>query len=243
MQAKYKMVSFLVIILTLVVLGAVGFGQGLIAPVPLAPDHQAVVPGDSVTLKWEAVEGALRYRVLVMDLTDDPRNNLEVFAVPGRDTTELEFTGFNGEGLASDGRAYRWRVIAGNASGFNLSQGWSAARIFMSGTLPAPQTVSPSQGEVVTGENIKFEWEAVPGAMRYILIVRNVDSGEDHFRENVGRGKSFELGGFINDGASYVWRVRAVNRGALGSLSSPSMFTHSAEEPELKVVSVEAISN
>ncbi len=68
MQAKYIMASFLIIILTLVVLGAVVFGQGLISPVSLAPDNLTVIPGDSVTLQWEAVEGALRYRVLVMDL-------------------------------------------------------------------------------------------------------------------------------------------------------------------------------
>ncbi len=45
--------------------------------------------------------------------------------------------------IACDGRAHRWRVIAGNASGFNLLQGWSAAWIFMNGTFSAPQIVHP----------------------------------------------------------------------------------------------------
>ncbi len=244
MQRKL-ILTFTIVFMLLMVFGASASAQTLEAPVPVSPEHLANVPGDSVTLEWEAVEDARRYRVLVIDLTEDPKNDREVFVVQGGDTTTFEFEGFDGEGLADEGRAYRWRVIAGNADGYNAPDGWSEPRNVINGSLPAPVTESPASGEFVSGEEIDFSWEAVPGALRYVLVVRNLDTNEDHVRVPVVGETSYTADGFEGDGANYMWRVRGINRGVLGDLSMPAVrFVNGEEEvvEELEVVSVEAIT-
>ncbi len=228
--------TFSIVFMVLMVFGVSVSAQDLEAPVPVSPEHLANVPGDSVTLEWEAVEGAMRYRVLVMDLTD--RDNIErhFFVVQGGDNTTYEL-----EGLADEGRAYRWLVIAGNADGFNAPVGWSEPRNVINGELPGPVPVLPASGDFVSGEAVDFSWEAVPGALRYILVVRNTDTDEDFVRVPVVGATSYTVDGFEDDGTNYMWRVCGINRGVRGDLSFPAARFVNREEEKLEVDSVEAI--
>lgn len=83
--------------------------------------------------------------------------------------------------------------------------------------LATPVLTAPSDGAVVGGTSISFQWAASSGAKKYQLEVIRASDNTVFKTEAVGAFTSATLGGFPNDGSSFRWRVRAGNDVAWGT--------------------------
>ena len=79
------------------------------------------------------------------------------------------------------------------------------------GEAPAQQSslimVSPANGAYISGNAIKFEWNASPGANKYWLIVKRVKDGSPRISKDLGNVLSSDEHGFANDSTQYKWTV------------------------------------
>jgi hypothetical protein len=66
---------------------------------------------------------------------------------------------------------------------------------------------SPADGAYVTGNNIRFEWKASPGATKYWLIVRRVKDGSPRISKDLGNVLYSDEVGFGDDDTQYKWTV------------------------------------
>ncbi len=179
------------------------------------PSAGANVGGSSVSFQWSAVTYATKYQLEVSRSSDGYIfRNVEL-----SDRVNTTLSGFY-----DDTTEYRWRVRAGNDSGWSS---WTSYRYFTNGTrLAAPNLGSPASNAVVEGTSVSFNWNSVSGATRYELeVVRDSDS---YIFKNVetGANTGTTQSGFPNDGSTdFRWRVRAGNATTWGSWSSYRTFT------------------
>ncbi len=89
--------------------------------------------------------------------------------------------------------------------------------------LAAPTLVSPANGVSVSGTSITYQWNPVPGAASYYLIVSTSSNpgliAPRKFYGNVGNVTSYTDGGYASSGTTYYWWVWAV--AADGTTYSP----------------------
>ena len=83
--------------------------------------------------------------------------------------------------------------------------------------LATPVLTAPSEGAVVGGTSISFQWAASSGAKKYQLEVIRASDNSVFKTEALGAFSSTTLGGFPSDGSSFRWRVRAGNDVAWGT--------------------------
>ena len=189
-------------------------------PVPSTPSlgypaAGANVAGSSVSFQWSAVTYATKYQLEVSRSSDGYIfRNVELI-----DRVNTTLSGFY-----DDATEYRWRVRAGNDSGWSS---WTSYRYFTNGTsLVAPNLGSPASNAVVEGTAVSFNWNSVTGATRYELEVVRISDGYIFKSVPTGSNTGTTQSGFPNDGSTdFRWRVRAGNATSWGAWSAYRTFT------------------
>jgi hypothetical protein len=94
----------------------------------------------------------------------------------------------------------------------------------------APNLVLPGAGDNAAGSEIVFEWESVPGATDYRLVIGQGSELSPRFYDDYVSGTSVTLTGFPNDGTEYRWVVLGRNSYGSGPYSEIRSFTNGVEE-------------
>jgi hypothetical protein len=190
-------------------------GVALPAPTLTTPQADANVSGTEISFQWNPVSGATMYELeIVYDRSGEFFSRTNVSS-----TTSLQ------RGFPNDNTRFKWRIKAAGSEGWGS---WSAYRYFTNGNLPAgPVLTRPANNENITGDRVTFEWNPVPGADRYELLVEyDTASGGEFKREVVGNVFASPQTGFRNDGSRFKWTVRAGNANGWGNFSSYKTFTN-----------------
>ena len=165
-------------------------------PTPLDPTVGASrVPGD-VEFRWAEVAGPIRYRVVVQDLSQG--NVVIHHAVIDAPADSVTLSGF------VEGHGYRWKVRA-DFGGSNT--GWSNWSTFDVMTPPPPVRQAPAQGAQVPSGDVFFDWDPVPQATRYRMVVQDASNTVLHTLTVDAPVTNATLLGFVT--GTYRWRVRA----------------------------------
>lgn len=190
-------------------------GALLAAPTLTAPTHNSNITGSSVIFSWNPVSGANKYQLEVYRGTE---------FTPFKEATLGSVTSTEQFGFLSDGSHYRWRVRAGNNTGWGA---WSTFSHFNSGGLPvAPILSSPAASANVPGKQIAFQWNAVSGATMYEIEIFNESSGAMFSRTLVTEATTSLQRGFPDDSSSFKWRVKSAGKEGWGPWSDYRSFTN-----------------
>jgi PKD repeat protein len=182
------------------------------APALVSPAIGASVPGASVSFQWDAVAGAVDYKLLVrtkpsMLDTSGYKLNMNV-----GNATNCVDTGYPANGTkyywcvwayAADGSYSRWSEVTANGRWFTSVPSY----------LAAPALVSPAIGASVPGASINFQWNSVPGAVNYRLAVSTSSNpfyaAKRKINILVGDVSSYLDPGYPTSGTKYYWWVWA----------------------------------
>ncbi len=201
-------------------------------PILTSPANNAATSTANLDFRWNVSPGADKYQLEVIRLFDGA-----LFANPvlGNVASSTQ-TGF-----PVDGTPFKWRVRAGNESGWSA---WSHYRYFTSGVPdpyvsapPAPFLSRPVNNASIGGTVVDFSWNAASRADRYELKIIRVSDGTVFRDVSLNKGTASSQTGFPNDGTSFKWAVRAGNEGGWSAWSSYRTFTNSAlpEQPKLSL--------
>jgi hypothetical protein len=111
------------------------------------------------------------------------------------------------------GTTYYWRLYyrCGSETGTP-----SAGRSFTTGSggelLSAPSLVAPADGSILSGTGVTVQWEAVPGALEYLVARQEAATGYTVFYWTTET--EFIL--TVQSGKLYKWWARAADDYALG---------------------------
>jgi hypothetical protein len=192
------------------------FSSGVVLPAPTlsSPANNSELSSSSVLFRWNAVSGATKYQLEVLRGTE---------TVPFKDVTVGNITMSEQFGFLRDGTQYRWRVRAGNNTGWGA---WSGYFTLTSGQLlAAPVLTSPiSTLTPVPGRQVTFSWQAVTRAINYELEIVNERTGAFVTKASVGNVTSSLQRGFEDDATTYKWRVRAASSEGWGAWSNYAQF-------------------
>ncbi|MBN2099256.1 MAG: hypothetical protein JW753_06630, partial [Dehalococcoidia bacterium] len=186
------------------------------APALVSPANGEAVTGGSVSFVWEAVEGAVDYKLVVSTSTkilDTTKYKCNV-NTGGGDVTSYVDAGYLGNGMK-----YYWWVWAYAADGSysDWSEVSANGRWFTNPPIQigAPALISPGLGEAVSGGSIAFQWNAVEGAVDYLLVVskstRPLDTKTQKSAIRVGNVTGYTDTGYPANGTKYYWWVWAYN--------------------------------
>jgi hypothetical protein len=191
------------------------------APALVSPAKGSSISGSEVAFEWEAVDEAVNYRLVVSTSTNLLKQAARKAVVDVGTATSYVDTGYPANGMK-----YYWWVFAFNAEG-----NWSAwpkvkaKRKWFKITpvyIGAPVPIAPAKGEVVTGSEVAFEWEAVDEAVNYRLVVSTstnlLKQAARKTVVDVGTATSYVDTGYAANGTKYYWWVFAFN--AEGNLSA-----------------------
>jgi hypothetical protein len=207
---------------------------GVGVPALLSPAPKAILPYLNPTLSWQAVPGATRYTVRIL-------NETSVTKVYEATTVSTSYT--VPAGTLQPGATYNWLVIAGNATTWSqtgTTWNWSFLRPFtinLTATIDVipPILLAPADDATLTSLTPTLQWSSVQGATWYRIYVgkgtseselvqvllRNVDP-------KAGDTQQFTLtAGTLEAGATYYWRVLA---GAGDDIATPP-FMHFTTAP------------
>jgi len=180
-------------------------------PTLVSPAKGATVIGTSVTFQWNAVPGAVDYKLLVstsssLSSTYSYKLNKNVGNV----------TSYVDTGYPMDGKKYYWWVWAYDADGYTSTQSLVVAnRGYFYDISPCgtPTLVSPAKGAKVAGTSVTFQWNAVDGAQSYKLLVSTRSSLSSTYsyklNKNVGNVTTYVDTGYPMNGKTYYWWVWA----------------------------------
>ncbi len=182
--------------------------------VPAAPANlTATAANAQVTLAWDAVTGAIEYRIYSADTADGALTRVT--------TTPAVFTAltYTDTGL-TNGTAYRYTVSAVNAGGESPQSTEATATPVAPAAAP---TAAPANLSVTIGgdRTLSLSWDAVDGATEY-YIYRSILNGPTPFRVATGEtisGTTYNDTGLSN-GTTYRYLVSAVNSVDEGPQSS-----------------------
>jgi CSLREA domain-containing protein len=155
-------------------------------------------------------------------------DNQSTFASPERDVlTPVDELTYTADSLAD--AKYYWRVRAINSS--NVAGPWSLVRAFTLDNLPpaAPILTAPANNAFITVVRPTLTWKAVAGAKQIVVQVAT-DAGFTDLRVNKTLGPaavSYPLTAAeaLSYGATYYWRVQAVDAAGNASPWSTAQFT------------------
>ena len=196
------------------------------APVLAEPADGATGTAVNPTLRWNAVEDAVTYRLQV--------SSAESFSTMVYDDSTLTGTSRQVSGLTHKTK-YNWRVRAKNAAGSGaFSDTWS----FM--TIPAvplaPVLAEPTDGTAGLTATPTLRWNAVEGATTYRLQVSITPSfSSTVYDDSMLTGTSRQVSGLAHK-TMYYWRVRAKNAAGSGTFSVIWVFTTMPAVPPAPVL-------
>ncbi len=206
------------------------FTTGVVGPVLIQPVDKAVNVAVAPLLKWNAVTGAVSYRVQVSDS-----------AAPGTpvvDVTVVSDLSYQASGLAN-GRTYLWRIYSADGSGQGT---WSVLQKFTTvvAVPPAPMLSSPPIGAVDVSPNTVFQWKAAMSASSYHMQV-STDSVFTTTTVNItGLSVPTYAASGLPPKTRLYWRVNATNAGGAGVWSDVWTFTTNVATPVPPVLTLPA---
>ncbi len=188
------------------------------APSLNSPSNGAIINDDTPLLHWNPVSGADHWRIQ-MDNNND-------FSSPEFNVLTSSFTGSDTDIVSNhlvDG-FYFWRVRAYNFLG--VWGDWSLVWHFTVDTVPPgiPTKIQPTNNGLTNDPSPFFDWNTVPTATRYQLVVdNNADFTSPEL--NVQTSNSYYTGhNFVDN--KYYWHVRARDAaGNWGGWSTVWYFT------------------
>jgi hypothetical protein len=183
-------------------------------PTLLSPPNLTRGIRSDTTLVWNAVAGAVSYRLEVcarQDFSDS------VIAYDGVRTTSQRVTG-----LKDGPQRYYWRVTAFAGGGRSEpSEVWSFSTVIRPPVLLSPE----NRAENVPGLPVALGWERVPGATSYDVQVGNNLAFSIVLDSAYGVADTTALVRHLASNTRYYWHVRSTDPDATGEWSARSQFT------------------
>ena len=202
------------------------------APALSAPANSATGIAVSPTLTWNAVTGAVTYRVQVSTAPDFSTG------IAADDSTLTAAS----KGLTSltNNTLYYWRVNAKNAGG---ASAWSTVFTFTTvvaaSGIPVPST--PANYATGVAVNPTLMWSAVTGAVTYRVQVSTASDFSTGIAADdstlTAASKAIDS---LTNNTLYYWRVNAKNAGGTSAWSAAFSFTTIVAVPGAPVLSAPA---
>jgi hypothetical protein len=170
--------------------------------VTLSPSNGDVLTSNNVTMEWTTSQNAVRYEFM---LDADPE-----FETPIKDvhTTNGSYSIYLTDGV------YYWQV---KAIGQGTESNWSLVKDFEVRTaLYPPRLLSPMIGQVLSSTQSYYAWSAADHATLYCLQVDNDSDFSSPAIDIQTDRTEYSCTYRYEDGATYHWRVMALN-GTIGS--------------------------
>ncbi len=167
--------------------------------------------------RWEGVQGASRYELVVNNTTTGQNNVIH--------ETNLQGMSFTAPTPLPAGDSFVWTVRAFNELG-NATQ-FAAVETFsiIAPTSAAPPVLMGPSGTTIDSTPT-FRWGGVTGAATYDLWVNDLTTGQSQvIRETSLTGMSFTPTVPLTIGNEYLWTVRAINDdGVAGGFATQVRF-------------------
>lgn len=177
----------------------------LSAPTLVGPGNGSSINGSNPVLSWNAVGGAVKYRVQMSSTSafSSTSYSVDTVALTATPQTQLAF------------QTWYWRVAAIDTGG---TVGAYAQAYFNKTTSSAPVPVSPinNQTLVFPTNPVLFTWQPVPGAVSYSVQVANSSAmtlAHVYSTRNTSYAMTDTQAFTLNDGTtaqSWYWQVQAV---------------------------------
>jgi len=193
------------------------------APILLRPSANANVFTSPITFEWMKSNGAKKYKLEIR--YNDIEGTIFKTIEPGDVSAAIV------DGFANDGKQYKWRVQAGDDTGW-VENAWSEYRILNNGILPPPPILAaPADNAIVAGSSIFFRWIPASEATKYEIKVSKSGSDDIFDMKLAGLSSFIVLNHFMNDGTDYEWCVRAGNPFGWGPWSKCRTLTNGSKIP------------
>ncbi len=194
--------------------------EGFFVTAPPAPSlteprsDEVGVPSSSAMFRWESVEGATLYDVVIRRASDSSMLLRDSVTVP-----ELV--------VASLPPAERcvWTVRARGRYGPGPYAPQRSFTTVSSLRLPAPLTYLPKLDGSVDTVSISFRWSRVPDAAAYDLQITTRTTFDEADIERTGLTDTSIVIPSLLGGTPYAWRVIASSPGVTGTWSDTACFT------------------
>ncbi|TAL69415.1 MAG: M6 family metalloprotease domain-containing protein [Bacteroidetes bacterium] len=193
----------------------------LASPILLSPsNHESGVP-ETVSFHWLSVNQALTFNI---QSSTDSTFNSDTLNRTDISGTSIILGGFN------NNTKYFWRVSGHNMDGDGL---WSSINDFVIQLAP-PVLVSPNKDATVNPDSVSFNWNTVPGATSYKLLV----SEEQNFSTLIINDSAITATIYnynnLTKNQDYYWKVSAKSPFNTGEWSEIWKFSTSFESPVLE---------
>jgi hypothetical protein len=198
-------------------------------PVLLSPPNNSTNITLTHTLSWSNVSGATYYQ-------------LQVSTNSGFTSTVIDINGLVNpgyvvpSGMLNNNTTYYWRVNASNSGGTsNWSTVWNFTTI--PAPPPAPNLISPTNGQTNVSVTPNLDWSDVSGASLYTVQV-SLNSGFTAIvvNEDVTVSNYSVPSGILSGQTTYYWRVSASNIGGTGPWSTVWSFTTMLAPPAAPIL-------
>ena len=191
---------------------------GISSSAPAAPTGLAVggTGHQSVTLNWNPSSGANFYTIWRSTLvnTGGGSSNTLSTIILNNTTTATSYT----DNSPTDGSIYKYFVTAASAGG---TSGNSTSVVGIA--LPAAPATKPLSvtATFYQSTNIVLNWNAVPGAVGYIIKRATSAAGPFTFLQSVTETVYYDTG--LNASSTYYYQVIAVNAGGVSLTTTNSV--------------------
>lgn len=192
-------------------------------PQNLFPPRDTFCISNSVTMRWDAVNGATRYRLQVAEADSFDLNRLVIDTL----INSRQFSYYFAKSL----QYYSWRVRAEDNNNIGL---WSDTMRFQT-TYAPPLHISPANGDE-TSLTVKFAWKRDIPTSTFELQV------SDTSNFNLILHRVYDLKGLTTDTLTlklphfrtkYWWRLRASDAYCISDWSQPQYFITRLQKPNL----------
>ncbi len=172
--------------------------------VPAAPTGVSATAGDrQVTLTWNAVTGAERYKIMRSETSGGPYSTVTSYA---------QGTSYTNTGR-TNGVTYYYVIMAVNKAGESAQSAQVSAKPM--GTATNGSSTKPATPTGVTAtagdKQVTITWNAVPGAERYKLMRSETSGGPYTLVSSYITSTTYTNTGRTN-GKTYYYVVSAVNK-------------------------------
>jgi fibronectin type 3 domain-containing protein len=176
--------------------------------VPAPPLGLNAIPlsSTSIVVSWNPVGNALSYRLY----RRSGAGPLELIATPS--STSHTDTGL------SPSTTYYYKVSAANGSGEGAQSNETYAMTLAEGAGTAPASAPTGLTATVTTSTISLSWNALEGALTYIVYRSPSSSGSWEIRGTPGSASYTDTG--LSPGTAYYYKVAGVNNGGEGPQSA-----------------------
>ena len=184
------------------------FNVEFIAPVLISPADNSVLSGKEVTFTWRRVSNASSYYIEYS--TSSTFNTIVGYSNRTGGATDTTFY----TSLPDFNTTYYWRV---NATKSGIVSPYSESWSFRSG-LDVPILNTPSNQSNVLTQTPTLTWDAVVGASKYSLVLRDSSTLVINQFDNIT--STYWTSTTLTEKNSYFWKVIAYNSEGVASSTS-----------------------